>query len=1668
MVRLCTTPFWDKNITKAPYPYLTECFRDTALQWFPLSVFWLVLPLWLWMLSERKIQPRPLPFSALFTTKATLTVLFLMVQITRIVYDYVLPSDTEKILANTISPISYVITSLIIFWLLNYERRKGMFCSGLLFGFWLLVCLTIIPDVIDYSMDYHQGKKSIYVLREVIRVWLHAIFALGSFVTHCFAESYNFPALSADETPTVPELYRSFPSRITYWWVTPLIIRGYRKPLTEKDCWQLEISERAVNIVHRVQACFEGTASRAKSIAYEKTRNWNRNDTAERKKLENENQDLLKQLPSVEIKNPPARTRAPIIFWRALFRAYKGKLIAGGLMKVIHDVLQFSGPMILKQVLTFLTDPTAPGWLGLFYAALLGATVVCQTLFLQAYFHRQYVVGLRFRSAITALVYRKSLKLSSSAKQGTTVGEIVNLMSIDASRFGELTSYIHVLWSGPFQIVLALVLLYRQMQLAIIPGLLLLLLLIPMNLYLQRIQKKLTTKQMKLKDQRIKMMNEILNGIKVLKLYAWEQAFIRRINDVRERELKCLRQKAFLNAVSSAIWSFAPILVCIATFATYVFSSENNILTAEKAFVSLALFNLLRFPLVVFPSIINSIIEAHVSNKRIQTFLNNEEIDEAAVIKTAIDSEHNIIKIEDGSFQWSNTTNASVILKNINLKVRQGSLVAIVGSVSAGKSSILAALLGEMCKIDGQVTISGTIAYVPQTAWILNATLKQNILFGKDYDEKLYNEIIDACELRSDFGMIKFTSLALFLLITVVWILEHLPERDEIEIGEKGINLSGGQKQRVALARALYSDADIYLFDDPLSAVDAHVGAHIFKYVIGPNGLLKNKTRILVTHGVSYLHKCDKIVVVASGEIIDHGSYDELMKKSKTLRDLVYSIATKETEQKSSDTEPKTPSTSPIKINEDVLKAVEDNIEDDAQEEAPTTPLITDENTFNEPKDTKQKLIQKETIETGSVKLNVFTTYIRACTIPMVLFIFCLFSLTALSSLSTNVWLSRWTDRSKNESISANVTSGSISKLRGIAIYSILGLCQGTYIMFKTSLYASRRLHNRFILKIFRLSLSFFERTPFGRIINRCSSDIDMIDNSIMFTLRSTLNAILGFIICFILIAHYLPETIPIMIIIFIPFLFLENNLESSVMQLFVLGLAAFTMQFFVYFAAYAASRKLHSSILFGVLRAPMAFFDTTPIGRIINRFAKDIDAIDSSLPSSFSSSFSTLIAVLITIIILIYGSWFAVFALVPLAILFSFIQRVYVASSRQLRRLDSTTRSPVYSNFGETVQGLSSIRAYNVQQRFIDLSDHLLDKNQACYFASCVANRWLAVRLESITNALTFFTALFAVLMRAHLTAGIVGLTITYAMQISQSLNWLVRMASDIETNIVSVERVNEYAELEPEAPWEIAEKKPPNDWPATGEIQLNNLTVRYRENLKLVLKGVTVNIQPGEKIGIIGRTGSGKSSLCITLFRIIEPTGGEIIIDNVDIRRIGLHDLRSKITIIPQDAVIFAGTVRFNIDPFGTYSDAEIWTALELVHMKGRISVLNDGLSHLLTEGGENLSSGERQLLCMARALLRKSKIFVLDEATAAIDMETDRLIQMTIRTAFKNATVLTIAHRLHTILDSTKILVLSAGRVKEYDEPGRLAANPTSAFAKLLRDANINLNTTNPMLQ
>ncbi|UJR38757.1 hypothetical protein I4U23_031422 [Adineta vaga] len=1197
MIHLCTTQFWDKNITSSPYPYLTECFRNTVLQWMPIGIFWLITPLPLYILLKRQIQLQPLPISTLFIIKMILAILCLLVQIMRIIHYVMLPT-TKQYHALWLTPVLYMITMIFILWLMNYDRRKGTFSSGLFFIFWLLVCLAIVPDVIDCFAQFQQQNKSIALWMGCVCTWLHLFVALGSFVANCFAEKYVSSELELDPRPIVPEQYASFLSQIFYSWATPLILQGYKKPLTEDDCWQLPISERTVSMVRRVRTFLPESNNRTTTIVDKSNTSCNDDEIANRNHSEDESRDLLNNMPLVVVNKTPIRSHKKIVFWHALFHAFKDKLIAGGLMRLIYDILQLTIPMIIKLFLNFFTDPKNPTWLGIFYAILLSTIVFCQILFLRAYFHCQRLLGFRFRAAITGLVYRKSLKLSNSSKQATTTGEIINLMTIDASRFNDIGSEIHHIWSSPVMIILSIYLLYRQMQLAIIPGVTLLLLMISINLFLQKIQKKFTVQQMILKDQRIQMTNEILNGIKVLKLYAWETTFIRSVTHIREKELRYIRYKSILSAISNVLSTFTPILVCIVTFATYVLSSNTNVLTAEKAFVSLALFNLLQTPLAKFPTTINSIVEASVSDQRIQKFLNYEEIDVDAVNKlssgpdTSKFSDGNSVKIEDGSFHWSNHIDDQLVLKNINLKIRHGSLVALVGKVSSGKSSILATLLGEMTKVNGRVTISGNLAYVPQTAWIMNTTLKKNILFGRDFDQKRYDRIIEACSLKQD--------------------LDILPARDETEIGEKGINLSGGQRQRVSLARSLYTDADIFLLDDPLSAVDAHVGAHIFEHVIGPRGLLSDKTRIFVTHTLSHLHKCDDIVVISHGEIVDHGSYNELMQKSKILKELVHSVVTSEKEQHQQqaskvEMRKRAPAT-PIELIQNPCHKIQDDIPNDQSQ------LTTIEIIPSDIEEVEKQLIQKEVLQTGSVKLNIYTMYIKACKFSMVALIILFFCLTVCAALGTNIWLSKWTDNSKVEAVKNVTSSSSNHQIYRLYVYSALGIAQGF--------------------------LGFF-------------------------------------------------------------------------------------MQLTLKFAAYGAARKLHWMLLIGVLHAPMSFFDTTPIGRIINRFAKDVDSIDSVLPNSFSFSLKTLVPVVVTLAILIYGSWFVIIVLLPLAILFAFIQRVFVSTSRQLRRLDSTTRSLIYANFGETIQGVSSIRAYNVQQRFIDISDHFIDINQSCAFANSVANTY-------------------------------------------------------------------------------------------------------------------------------------------------------------------------------------------------------------------------------------------------------------------------------------------------------------------------------------------------------
>ncbi|NXE33592.1 MRP2 protein, partial [Ptilorrhoa leucosticta] len=487
---------------------------------------------------------------------------------------------------------------------------------------------------------------------------------------------------------------------------------------------------------------------------------------------------------------------------------------------------------------------------------------------------------------------------------------------------------------------------------------------------------------------------------------------------------------------------------------------------------------------------------------------------------------------------------------------------------------------------------------------------------------------------------------------------------------------------------------------------------------------------------------------------------------------------------------------------------------------------------------------------------------------------------------------------------------------------------------------------------------------------------------------------------------------------------------------------------------AMRASRVMHQQLLSNILRVPMGFFDTTPTGRIVNRFAKDIFTVDETIPMSFRSWLSCFMGIISTLIVICLATPFFAVVIVPLSVFYYFVLRFYVSTSRQLRRLDSVTRSPIYSHFGETVSGLSVIRAYGHQERFLKQNETTMDINQKSVYSWIISNRWLAIRLEFVGSLVVFFSALLAVIAKGTLEGGIVGLSVSSALNVTQTLNWLVRTSSELETNIVAVERVHEYTKVKNEV-------RRPGKGTKAGSLGDAKGRKAHQTKMESICPDFYSPVSWSKKllpqVGVVGRTGAGKSSLTNCLFRVLEAAGGKIIIDEVDIATIGLHDLRKNLTIIPQDPVLFTGTLRMNLDPFDQYSDEEVWKALELAHLKTYVQGLPEGLLHLVSEGGENLSVGQRQLVCLARALLRKAKILILDEATAAVDLETDHLIQTTIRREFADCTVLTIAHRLHTIMDSNRVMVLQAGQIVEFDSPEELLMKQ-GIFSAMAKDAGI----------
>ncbi|XP_045495076.1 multidrug resistance-associated protein 1 isoform X1 [Colias croceus] len=1504
----CGSKFWDSNLTwYTSNPEFTPCFEKTVLIWIPCGYLWLTALLDTYYILHSK--EKNIPWNILNITKLIITILLIVLKFVDLGVTVHKSSKEEEDVFNAdyYCPIVKIFTFVLAATLLYYNRKCGMRASGVLFFFWLLLILAGLPQLRSEIMNHYERADDENVQYNFVSYMIYYPMILLMFVLNCFADLPPRDSPYKYEKNQCPESASGFPSRLTFSWFDPLALTGFRRSLTESDLWALNPEDSSKEVVPRFDKFWERTlrkreAANGPKATYSKT--------------------------SASVNFKPESEKKPASILPALCMAFGGQFLFGALLKLINDVLMFLSPQLLKLLIGFV-ESKEPVWKGYLYAFGLLTCATAQTMLLGHYFTRMYLVGMKIRTALTSAIYRKSLRISNAARKESTVGEIVNLMSVDAQRFLELTAYLNMVWSAPLQIALALYFLWGILGPSVLAGLAVMIVLIPVNGLIASRVKTLQIRQMKYKDERVKLMNEVLNGIKVLKMYAWEPSFEEQILKIRNKEMNVLKQTAYLNSATSFIWSCAPFLVTFLTFFTYVITDpDNHILTPVRVFVSMSLFYTMNLPLGLLPLIVVSVIETAVGMKRLNKFMNCEELDIESVEHDPKDP--NPLSIENGHFSWGDASEP--ILKNINLQVPRGHLVAVVGAVGSGKSSLLAALLGEMNKISGRVNTNGTSAYVSQQAWIQNATLQDNILFGKPLDKSKYNNVINMCALKPDFDV--------------------LPGGDQTEIGEKGINLSGGQKQRVSLARAVYYDADNYFLDDPLSAVDSHVGKHIFDKVIGPSGLLKDKTRVWVTHNVSYLAQTDLVLVLRDGEISEVGTYQQLLEKKGAFAEfLLHHLSDAER-------------TSPEELDE-IKQDLESKLGSEFQNKLQRARSLSESTSESElpaagdrsgsvkrrtpegatPNDLKEKnkLIEAEKAETGSVKWAVYKHYLTSVGVFASVVTIVMNLVLQLFQVGSNYWLAKW---SNDDNMLVNGTVNKSTRDMYLGVYGGLGI---------------------------------------GQVVSVSVSSLAL------------------------------------------------------------------------YLGTLVAARALHAQLLAGVLRAPsIGFFDCTPTGRLLNRFSKDVDVLDNVLPMTLRGWTACFFAVLGTLFVISYSTPIFMAIILPIGVVYYIIQRFYVASSRQLKRLESVSRSPIYSHFGESITGASTIRAYGVTERFVEESERGVDYNQLCYYPSCIANRWLAIRLEMIGNLIIFFSALFAVLGRETVDPGLVGLSVSYALQITQTLNWLVRMTSDVETNIVAVERIKEYAETKQEAAWSVG-GGPGATWPETGALQLERLTLCYRAG-EPVLRDLTCAVAPREKLGIVGRTGAGKSTLTLGLFRIVEPSSGKIMIDGIDISTIGLHQLRSRITIIPQDPVLFSGTLRMNLDPFGAFSDEDIWRSLEHAHLKAFVQGLPSGLLHEVSEGGENLSVGQRQLVCLARALLRKTPLLVLDEATAAVDLETDELIQKTIRSEFASCTVLTIAHRLNTIMDSTRVMVLDKGHLVEYAPPEQLLQDKNSIFYSMAKDAGL----------
>uniref|UniRef100_A0A1A8UY92 ATP-binding cassette sub-family C member 10 n=1 Tax=Nothobranchius furzeri TaxID=105023 RepID=A0A1A8UY92_NOTFU len=1402
----------------------------------------------------------------------------------------------------------------------------------------LITTLLLVPNLV-INLVICCNRHDCLSLTEPFKLMRFVLASARMLLLLGYLLAFAFPCISnadytlyinaVDGSPLLPEDVQldtgeivaedgsSYLSRLFYLWLDPLLRRGQRGELTRPTHvyhlpQKLQTSAVCQHFHHCWGACRRGTGV----------------DDQQDSRSRWDDGSLPKGSGHEEV----LELEGDVRLLRVLHKAFGLRYYILGVLKVMVNMSSFAGPLLLSRLVNFIEDTKAPVTEGVWCVLGLFGMTLFSSVLQNIFAFEVSKVCLSARASLVSAVYGKALRVSSCSLAGFSLGEVVNLMSTDTDRVVNFFNSFHELWSLPFRFSITLYLLYLQVGVAFLGGLCVALVLVPLNKFLASRILSNNKHMLKCKDDRVKLMTEILFGIRVIKFYNWEPHFTQKVSEHRKQELSYLRAIKYLDALCVYTWAALPVIISILTFVTYVLLGHQ--LTAAKVFTTVALVGMLIVPLNAFPWVLSGILEAKVSLERIQRFigLTNQDLLAHYALMSPEDNQTSVL-LSRGTFSWQGPDDGnecgpdggvgkqSLLLHNLNLRVTKGSLVVVVGKVGCGKSSLLAALTGELRRLSGVLYVANREAgfgLVSQEPWIQHASVQDNILFGKDYDADFYQAVIEACALSDDLGV--------------------LPNGDQTEVGENGVTLSGGQKARLALARAAYMNKDIYLLDDPLAAVDTDVAEHLMKKCV--MGLLKGKTRILSTHRIEFVQQADMMVLMDNGTIIKTGTPAEILPLVEAA--------------------PKVERNAQKPEQRDMIEQQEE------EEELDPLPVL---NVGNDP-----DMLSEEQKQAGQLAWKVYRTYWSAVGGVIAASIVLSLLLMQASKNTADWWLSYW-----------------ISTLN----------------------------HNG----------------------STCRSDRSLADGVLPHLLLFSPGGLMS----------PLPAGPA----------FLSTNMSADVkFYLMVYGSIAVANTVFTALRAFlfaygvvCAAEAIHNRLLDRVLKATVTFFDTTPLGRILNRFSSDLYTIDDSLPFVLNILLANIFGLLGMLVVMSFGLPWLLAPLLLLALLYHRTQHFYRHTSRELKRLCSLTLSPIYSHFSETITGLGTIRASGSAARFEGENTRRLEQNQRCLFLSSAAMQWLDIRLQMIGVAVVTGLGMIAVIQHQYgsVDPGLVGLSLSYALSITMLLSGLIFSFTQTEMQLVSVERSEEYATGLPSEPQHQNTQVSPA-WPERGLLEFCGVDLAYREGLPNALEGVSLVVQPGEKIGIVGRTGSGKSTMFLALFRMVELSQGQILLDHLDISTVGLSQLRSRLAIIPQDPFLFSGTIRENLDPCQRHQDQQLLDVLDQCHLSSVLSRIG-GLDAEVGERGKCLSAGQRQLLCLARALLTQAKVLCIDEATASVDQKTDQLLQRTIRERFQDHTVLTIAHRINTIMDCDRVLVMHAGKVVEFDTPAALSQTKNSIFHNLV---------------